>query len=89
MREMLQETGSIVAIERFGMASLYPLADYPGPNITFFFEAQSTGGQLRGSEEGQTAVFPLAQFPPIAPTRKGSTHAMQLYLARRQEEKSR
>jgi ADP-ribose pyrophosphatase YjhB (NUDIX family) len=89
VREVLEETGLIVEIERCLGWHFNPQASYPGPNVTFFFEAQSRGGELRGSDEGQVAVFPLAQVPQIAPTRKGSTRAMQLYLARWQEQKTR
>jgi ADP-ribose pyrophosphatase YjhB (NUDIX family) len=81
VREVFEETGLVVEIE--GCLGWYfnPQTEYPGPNITFFFEAHSVGGELRSSEEGRAAIYPLEHFPRIAPDRKGSTRAMQFYTA--------
>jgi ADP-ribose pyrophosphatase YjhB (NUDIX family) len=89
VREVLEETGLEVELERCLGWFYNPQAAYPGPNVTFFFEAHSTGGSLKSSAEGQAAAFPLEQFPPISPSHKGSTRAMQLYRSRRQAEKGR
>jgi ADP-ribose pyrophosphatase YjhB (NUDIX family) len=81
VREVMEETGLEVALDRCLGWFFNPQAEYPGPNVTFCYEAHSTGGQLRGSEEGQVAAFPLENFPKISPSRKGSTRAMEFYLA--------
>jgi len=79
VREVREETGLVVEVERCLGWYFNPQASYPGPNVTFFFEAHSVGGELCGSTEGRVATFPLERFSSISPTRRGSTYGMKLY----------
>jgi ADP-ribose pyrophosphatase YjhB (NUDIX family) len=80
VREVYEETGLIVEINRCLGWHYNPQVEYPGPNIAFMFEAHSVGGELRGSEEGRVALYPIGQFPPISPERVNSQRTMQIYL---------
>jgi ADP-ribose pyrophosphatase YjhB (NUDIX family) len=80
-REVFEETGLEVEIIRCIGSIFSQQVEYPGPNLTFMYEARSTGGTLRGSEEGRAAVYAVEQFPAIASRRKGSRRAWQAYLA--------
>jgi ADP-ribose pyrophosphatase YjhB (NUDIX family) len=87
IREVFEETGLVVEIETCLGWHFSPQPEYPGPNVQFFFVAQSVGGEMRNSEEGRVAAFTLKDLPRIDPSRKGSTRAMQLYLANLPETK--
>lgn len=82
LREAMEETGLVVEIERCLGWYYSHVTEYPGPNVTFMYEARSVGGELRDSEEGQAVAYPLDQFPPISPRRRGSIRTMQAYLER-------
>lgn len=82
VREALEETG--LEVEILGLLGWFfsPNQHWPGPLIQFMYEARITGGALQGSAEGPAKIFPLDQFPAIAPNRLGSLRAMQTYLAK-------
>jgi ADP-ribose pyrophosphatase YjhB (NUDIX family) len=84
-REVREETGLEVEIIRCFGSIFSKQAEYPGPNLTFMYEARSIGGTLNGSEEGIAAVFPRDQFPAITPLRRGSRRTWQAYLALQEE----
>jgi ADP-ribose pyrophosphatase YjhB (NUDIX family) len=88
IREAYEETGLVVEIDRCLGWYFNPLAEYPGPYIAFMFEAHAVGGELRGSEEGQVAVYSLDQFPLISPVRINSHRTMQAYRERLRQEPS-
>jgi 8-oxo-dGTP diphosphatase len=80
-REVLEKTGLEIEMIRCLGTSFSKQSEYPGPNLTFMFEARSVGGRLRDSEEAGTTVFPIELFPAITPQRRGSRRAWQAYLA--------
>lgn len=88
IREVYEETGLVVEINRCLGWYFNPIAEYPGSYIAFMFEAHTVGGELRGSEEGQVAVYPLDQFPLISPVRTNSYRTMQAYRERLRQEQS-
>ncbi len=50
--------------------------------VQILYEAEITGGKLKGSEEGEAGIYPHHDFPPISTTRTGSQNAMKAYLAK-------
>lgn len=82
VREVAEETGLEVRIvDCLGWVFVEP-GGWPGPMVQIMYEAEITGGELRGSSEGAARMFPLEEFPPICQHRTGSQRAMQAYLAR-------
>lgn len=82
VREVLEETGLEARIvDCLGWVFVNPIG-WPGPMIQIMYEAEITGGEVRGSSEGAARIFPVEEFPPISGHRTGSQKAMQAYLAR-------
>lgn len=71
IREAYEETGLVVEIVRELGWYFNKTADYPGPMLSFIFEVRAIGGALRKSEEGVVAIFPIENFPTIAPNPNG------------------
>lgn len=79
VREVREETGLVVKVVCALGWQFYRNAGYPGPMVSFFFEAQAVSGQLSGSQEGQVRVYPIKEFPPISPNRGGSQAAFAAF----------
>jgi 8-oxo-dGTP diphosphatase len=79
VREAREETGLIVEVVRCLGWFFDSQATYPGPMVSFIFETRATGGELRGSHEGEVRLYSLDDFPPISPNRGGSRRAMRVY----------
>ena len=59
IRETLEETGlETEIIKCLGWIFLRNFKDWPGPMIQFMYEARVTGGELRGSNEGEAKIYP-------------------------------
>jgi len=82
LREIYEETGLEAKIVGCLGWIFVNLSTWPGPMVQFMYEAEITGGELKGSDEGQAQIFPLKEFPPISAHRTGSQKAMQAYLAK-------
>jgi ADP-ribose pyrophosphatase YjhB (NUDIX family) len=89
VRETREETGLESEIVRcLGWIFVRNFASWPGPMLQFMYEARASGGELKGSDEGQARIFPLEAFPDIVcPERSGSWNAITTYLAWKQGEK--
>ena len=87
VRETREETGlETEIVQCLGWLFHRNLLGWPGPLLQFMYETRVTGGHLRGSAEGEAAVFPLEAFPNIVcPDRRGSYRAIKEYLARKIE----
>lgn len=81
VREAREETGLEVEITRALGWYFQHRADYPGPNVSFMFEARVTGGELRPGSEGRAAFYPIEAFPRIDPNRRGSMYTLDTYRA--------
>lgn len=79
IRESREETGLQVEVVRCLGWEFKSNRGYPGPMVSFFFEAKTVGGTLAGSEEGRVRIYPIDEFPPISPDRGGSRAAMHLF----------
>jgi ADP-ribose pyrophosphatase YjhB (NUDIX family) len=82
VREVLEETGLEVKIVDCLGWIFINRTSWPGPMVQILYEAEITGGQAKGSEEGMAKIIPLSEFPAISPARTGSQKAMQAYLAK-------
>jgi len=82
LREVLEETGLEAKVVTCLGWIFVNRTTWPGPMIQILYEAEITGGELRGSDEGAAQIFPLDEFPPISPPRTGSQSALQAYLAK-------
>ncbi|MEZ4836875.1 MAG: NUDIX hydrolase [Caldilineaceae bacterium] len=80
-READEETGLQVEVDRCLGWYFSKRTDYPGPMLSFMFETHAIGGQLIGSSEGRTGVYPIEHFPVISPSRTGSVRTLQAYLS--------
>jgi len=80
VREVLEETGFEAKIVDCLGWIFINRTTWPGPMVQILYEAEITGGQAKGSEEGAARLIPLDEFPPVAPNRTGSQKAMQAYL---------
>jgi 8-oxo-dGTP pyrophosphatase MutT (NUDIX family) len=83
IRETQEETGLETEIVRcLGWIFVRYFTGWPGPMIQFMYETRVTGGELRGSAEGNARIYPLDAFPGIVyPERSGSWNAINAYLA--------
>jgi len=82
IREVLEETGlESKIVDCIGWIFINR-STWPGPMVQILYEAEITGGQLKGSDEGEARIYSLAEFPQISPARTGSQKAMQAYLAK-------
>lgn len=82
IREVREETGlNVRIVDCLGWAFIDRTV-WPGPIVQIFYEAEITGGDLKGSDEGEAKIFPLDDFPAISTRRIGSQKAIQLYQAR-------
>ena len=79
VRESKEETGLDVEVVRFLGWEFNRNRGYPGPMASFYFEAKAIGGRLAESEEGKLRVYPIIEFPPISPNRRGSFNAWRLF----------
>ncbi len=84
VREAREETGLAVEIVRCLGWRFWRNTGYPGPMISFFFEARAVGGTLRDGIEGNVRVYPVHDFPAISPDRGGSREAWKAYLSLQQ-----
>ena len=82
LREVLEETGLKSTIKECLGWHFFQSTSWPGPMVQFFFEAQIEDGKLRGSEEGEAAIYPLENFPKISTKRTGSQMAMEAYRSK-------
>jgi ADP-ribose pyrophosphatase YjhB (NUDIX family) len=82
IREVFEETGLEAKIVDCLGWIFVNRTSWPGPMIQIMFEAEITGGEVKGSDEGVARIFPLEEFPAIAAKRTGSQKAMQAYLAK-------
>lgn len=80
IREVYEETGLKVEISRCLGWYFEANEVYPGPILSFIFEAIAIGGHLRESEEGKVKIFPLNRFPTISPNRGGSQKAFDAFM---------
>ena len=83
VREAKEETGFDVELTHFLGWYFDKPSGYPGPVVSFMFEAVVTGGEARGGAEGEVRVFPIDEFPEIAPSRMGSRLALEAFLNKR------
>ena len=82
VREAKEETGFDVEVTHFlGWYFDKPIG-YPGPIVSFMFEAAVTGGAPKGSAEGHVQLFSIDEFPEISPGRQGSRWALEAFLNR-------
>ncbi|WP_164545608.1 NUDIX hydrolase [Paenibacillus albus] len=82
IRESFEETGLHIEITSCLGWEFIPHIAYPGPMIHFYFEAKAVSGEIVHSEEGRVHVYPIEDFPPIAPERQGSRKTLELYMER-------
>ena len=82
VREAKEETGFDIEVTRFLGWYFDKPSGYPGPVVSLMFEAVVTGGEAKGSAEGEVRVFPIDEFPAIAPSRMGSRWALEAFLNR-------
>ena len=72
VREAKEETGFDVEVTHFLGWYFDKPVGYPGPVVSFMFEAAvATGGAPKGSAEGEVRVFPINEFPEISPKPPG------------------
>jgi ADP-ribose pyrophosphatase YjhB (NUDIX family) len=84
VREAREETGLEVEVVR--ELGRWFAANFPyGPTLAFMYETRAIGGTLRGSHEGEVAIFKEGSFPAISPSRKGSQQALDAYLRLREK----
>jgi len=79
VREVTEETGletRIVACLGWFFSNRN---SWPGPMVQFMYEAEVIGGVLKGSDEGDAAIYPDKNFPAISSLRTGSQKALQAY----------
>lgn len=81
VREVLEETGLKAQIVCCLGWLFVQSTGFPGPMVQFIYEAEITGGTLKGSDEGTAQLYPIAAFPVISDRRIGSRRAMQAYLS--------
>ena len=82
IREAKEETGFDVDVTHF-LGWYFDKPDgYPGPVVSFMFEAAVTGGKPKGSAEGDVRVYSIDEFPEISPGRLGSRWALEAFLNR-------
>lgn len=82
MREVFEETGLEAKVIACLGWIFVNRSSWPGPMVQFLYEAEITGGQVKGSDEGPARIIPLSELPPISAPRTGSQKAMQAYLAK-------
>ena len=82
VREVLEETGLEAKIVDCLGWKFINRTSWPGPLVQFLYEAEITGGEIKGSDEGLARIIPLSKLPPISSTRTGSQTAMRAYLAK-------
>jgi ADP-ribose pyrophosphatase YjhB (NUDIX family) len=80
VREAFEETGMNVEITQCLGWEFKKNINYPGPMLSFYFEAKAISGVPKDSEEGQVRIYQLENFPPIAKNRQGSKRTMELFL---------
>jgi len=84
VREVREETGlEARVVGCLGWVFVHP-PGWPGAMVQILFEAEITGGELQGSEEGPARLYRLEELPAISPRRTGSQRAMQAYRERLQ-----
>ena len=82
VREVYEETGlEVKIIDCLGWFYSDRIT-WPGPLVQFMYEARITGGELRGSEEGEARMFQTADLPAVSSNRMGSRKALEAYLSR-------
>jgi 8-oxo-dGTP diphosphatase len=82
VREVFEETGLESKITDCLGWIFVNRATHPGPNIQIFYMVKITGGELKGSDEGEARIYPLKEFPRISTSRTGSRNAWKAYLAK-------
>lgn len=82
LRELYEETGLSARILGCLGWIYVNLREWPGPMVQFMFEAEISGGELKGSQEGTAALYMLEDFPPISSRRTGSLRAFEAYRAK-------
>ena len=82
VREVLEEPGLPARIVDCLGWIFVNRSTWPGPMVQMIYEAEITGGELKGSDEGEARLFSLDEFPAIASKRTGSQAAMQSYRAK-------
>ena len=83
IRETLEETGLVVEVNRCLGWYFEPYKGYPGPVVGFMFEANTVGGDIKDSQEGAVAIYPIHAMPPISAKRIGSQKTWAAYLRMR------
>ncbi len=80
VREALEETGLEIEIIQCMGWFFRRKAGYPGPMVSFLFQARAIGGSLKSSEEGKVKIISVDELPPIAEKRTGSRKLIAAYL---------
>ncbi|WP_274362307.1 NUDIX hydrolase [Paenibacillus thermotolerans] len=80
IREAFEETGFHVEITQLLGWEFIRKTSYPGPMLSFYFEAATIGRGIKQSEEGKAKVYAIEDFPPISPSRGGSKKTFELYI---------
>jgi ADP-ribose pyrophosphatase YjhB (NUDIX family) len=82
IREVYEETGLEVEIVECLGWFYSDRTTWPGPLVQFMYEARITGGELRGSQEGEAKMFSVAELPAVSSHRMGSKKAIETYLSK-------
>lgn len=84
LREIHEETGLKAEIVGSLGWEYRPAVGWPGPQVSFMYEARVLGGEPSGSDEGPAEYYPLAAFPEIiSSARGGSRAAIRVFLESR------
>ena len=79
VREVYEETGLESKITESLGWHYFDCDSWPGPMVQFFFQAEVTGGSLKGSDEGTAGIYALEDLPAISSIRTGSQMALEAY----------
>jgi ADP-ribose pyrophosphatase YjhB (NUDIX family) len=82
IREVYEETGLAAEIVDCLGWFFSDRTTWPGPMVQFMYEARITGGELRGSQEGEARMIPENKLPAVSSHRVGSKKAIEAYLSK-------
>jgi ADP-ribose pyrophosphatase YjhB (NUDIX family) len=82
VREVYEETGLEAVITDCLGWFFSDRITWPGPLVQFMYEARITGGELKGSDEGEARIFPEAELPAVSSYRTGSRKAIDAYISK-------